>query len=169
MAQVANSSNKKQRFRDVKKGKISKQVKKERVKSSAPLVTNGQKAKAAVTDSFMLFMPILYIVMYAVMGGREGFQEHMLQGWIYALVPFIVVQTLFMVFGGGQTPGYRAYNLKVVDANSLETAPVFSIIFRNLAMILSILTIFGWLMIFIRKDKKGLHDILSNTTLTIKK
>ncbi|MCK4442521.1 MAG: RDD family protein, partial [Sulfurovaceae bacterium] len=153
-------------FRDVKKGKI-KPLEKKSKKSSSKLnfATNFQKTKAAITDSFMLLMPIMYIVFYLVMDGREGFAQHKLEGWIYILVPFIIVQSAFMFKGNGQTPGYKNYNLKVVDINTNQTPPLFSIVFRNIAMILSIVTIFGWAMMFIRKDKRGLHDLLSNTAV----
>jgi len=73
----------KQRFRDVKKGKVtpSQKSKKNSESSSLPFATNFQKTKAAITDSFMLLMPIMYIVFYLVMGGREGFAEDKLMGW----------------------------------------------------------------------------------------
>jgi len=156
----------KARFRDVKKGNI-KHIEKKSKKASSSLkfATNFQKTKSAITDSFMLLMPIMYIVFYLVMGSREEFAQHRLEGWIYILVPFIIVQSAFMFKGNGQTPGYKNYNLKVVDINTHQTPPLFSIIFRNIAMILSIVTIFGWAMMFIRKDKRGLHDLLSNTAV----
>jgi uncharacterized RDD family membrane protein YckC len=157
----------KQRFRDLKKGKITATPKKEKKTLSIPYANNKVKSKSAITDSFMLLMPIVYIVFYLVMDGRDGFAEDKLMGWIYILVPFIAVQSLFMIFGNGQTPGYRNYRLRVVDANSFEKAPIFSIVFRNIAMILSIVTLFGWLMMFFRKDKKGLHDLLSNTAVIV--
>jgi uncharacterized RDD family membrane protein YckC len=157
----------KPRFRDVKKGRVIPKSKNSSSKKDSKLrfATNFQKTKAAITDSFMLLMPIMYIVFYLVMGGREEFAENKLIGWIYILVPFIIVQTLFMYYGDGQTPGYKNYHLKVVDINTNQKPPLFSIIFRNLAMILSIITIFGWLMMFFRKDKRGLHDLLSNTAV----
>jgi len=156
----------KPRFRDVKKGKIANTKSKiDKNKSVLPFATNFQKVKAALTDTFMLLMPIMYIVFYLVMDGREDFAQHRLMGWIYILVPFIIIQSLFMYYGDGQTPGYKNYNLKVVDINTHKKPPFFSIVFRNLAMLLSIATIFGWLMMFFRKDKRGLHDILSNTAV----
>jgi uncharacterized RDD family membrane protein YckC len=156
----------KQRFRDVKKGKVRPIEKEEKeVKGSISFAPNIQKIKSAITDSFMLLMPIMYIVFYLVMDGREGFAEHKLEGWIYILVPFILVQSLFMFKGNGQTPGYRNYNLKVVDMETLETPPLSKIVLRNLSMLLSIVTIFGWLMMFLRKDRRGLHDLLSGTAV----
>ncbi|NEW60971.1 RDD family protein [Sulfurovum sp. bin170] len=157
----------KQRFRDLKKGKITEAPKKKSRETNIPYANNKIKSKAAITDSFMLMMPIMYAVIYLVMDNREDFEENMLIGWLYILVPFITVQTLFMFFGNGQTPGYRNYRLKVVDINSLEKPPLFSIIFRNTAMVLSIITVVGWLMMFFRKDNRGLHDFLSNTAVIV--
>ena len=157
----------KQRFRDIKKGKIVEKPEKKKKVKDIYFAPNKIKSKAAITDSFMLLMPIMYAVFYIVMGGREGFAEEKLIGWIYILIPFLTVQTLFMYFGNGQTPGYRNYEIKVVDINTLEKAPLFSIIFRNLAMFLALLTVVGWLMMFFRKDNRGLHDLLSNTAVVL--
>ena len=153
----------KQRFRDIKQGRVTPQTEEETKKVSILIAKNRQKTKAALTDSFMLMMPIVYIVMYFVMDGREAFESDMLIGWVYILVPFILVQTTFMWFGDGQTPGYRNYKIRVVDSKTLEKPPLFSIIFRNMMMVLSLITVVGWLMMFFRKDKKGLHDMLSQT------
>ena len=157
----------KQRFRDIKKGKITQRPEKKRKVADIHYANNKVKSKAAITDSFMLLMPIMYIVFYLVMGGREGFAENKLIGWLYILIPLITVQTLFMYFGNGQTPGYRNYELKVIDIHTLEKPPLFSIIFRNIAMVLAMVTVVGWLMMFFRKDNRGLHDFLSNTAVIL--
>ncbi|MCK4442709.1 MAG: RDD family protein, partial [Sulfurovaceae bacterium] len=112
----------KPRFRDVKKGNIKLLEKKSKISSpTLNFATNFQKTKSAITDSFMLLMPIMYIVFYLVMDGREDFAQHRLEGWIYILVPFIIVQSAFMFKGNGQTPGYKNYNLRVVDINTNQT------------------------------------------------
>ncbi len=158
----------KQRFRDIKKGNIKSidsKKKKTNNNINIPFATNFEKTKSAITDSFMLLMPIMYIVFYLVMDGREGFGQHKLEGWIYILIPFIIIQSTFMFKSDGQTPGYKNYNLKVIDIHTFKKPSLFSIVFRNLTMILSIATIFGWLIMFFRKDKRGLHDLLSNTAV----
>lgn len=159
----------KSRFRNIKQGKTtphtSPQASSKKHPNTPKFASNKQKIKAALTDSFMLLMPIMYIVFYLVMDGREGFAQDKLMGWVYILVPLITVQTLFMYWGGGQTPGYRAYELRVVDSQTYTQAPLFSLIFRNFAMLLSLATLVGWLMMFVRRDKKGLHDLLSQTAV----
>lgn len=161
----------KQRFREIKKGqtahKSSKDKQKEQKQDYSRYASSGQKIKAFLTDSFMLVMPIMYAVFYLVMGGREGFAAHKAMGWLYILVPLVIVQTIFM-WKSGQTPGYRAYELTVVDKRTGEK-PSFGIaLFRNMAAVLSLFSFFGWLMMFFRKDHKTLHDLLSGTE-TIKK
>jgi len=170
MAKTTNSSSeknfpRKQRFRNVKQGKTptEKEIKKTSLSTEnyAPV---GLKIKAFLTDAFMLVMPIMYVVFYLIMGGREGFAEDRVLGWIYILIPLVIVQTLFM-YRTGQTPGYRAYNIKLIDENSKEKPSAFIIIFRNLSAILSLFTLFGWLLMFFRKDHKTLHDLLSATAV----
>jgi len=161
----------KQRFRDVKQGKAAPVKRKEKRRISVSYereyATVGEKLKAFLTDSFMLLMPIMYIVFYLVMGGREGFAEHKALGWLYILVPLVIVQTIFMV-KTGQTPGYRAYDIEVIDESTGERPSLFLLLFRNLTATLSMATIFGWMLMFFRQDRKNLHDLLSNTAIVKK-
>jgi uncharacterized RDD family membrane protein YckC len=162
---------KRQRFRDIKQGKTlshaSDTQKETKDKKTLPYATIGDKVKAFLTDSFMLLMPIMYAVFYLVMGGREGFAAHKALGWLYILIPLVIVQTIFMA-KTGQTPGYRAYNIEVVDDTTGERPSLFLILFRNLAAVLSMATLFGWTLMFFRKDNKNLHDLLSGTSVVKK-
>jgi uncharacterized RDD family membrane protein YckC len=153
----------KQRFRDVKKGKI---INKE-IPIDAPLypyAKASQKIKAFLTDSFMLMMPIMYTVVYLIMGGREGFSDAKALGWIYIFIPLIIAQTIFMI-KTAQTPGYRAYNLMIIDEQTGKKPTAFIILFRNLCAVLSFFTLFGWVMMFFKKDAKTLHDLLTRTAV----
>ena len=159
----------KQRFREIKQGKVQEPTPK--VKSSSnqhDYASVGLKIKAFLTDAFMLLMPIMYVVFYLVMDGREDFAEHKLLGWFYILLPLIIVQTLFM-YKTGQTPGYRAYNITLIDEHTKKKPALFIILFRNLAAILSLFTFLGWALMFFRKDNKTLHDLLSATAVVNKK
>jgi len=163
----------KQRIREVKQGKISKDKKiihtKEKIQNQDIHYASVRlKIKAFLTDAFMLVMPIMYIVFYFVMGGREEFQENMFLGWVYILVPFILIQSIFMV-KTGQTPGYRNYRILLVDNHTKEIPSFGVILFRNLSAILSLFTLVGWMFMFFRKDNRNLHDILSATTIILKK
>ncbi len=158
----------KKRFRDVKQGKGKESVIEEVSSPSKwDYASSGSKIKAFLTDSFMLVMPIMYVVFYLIMGGREGFSEHKALGWVYILIPLVIVQTIFM-FKTGQTPGYRAYKLTLIDDFTGEKPSLFIILFRNLCAVLSLFTLFGWVMMFFRKDSKTLHDLLSRTAVIYK-
>jgi len=159
----------KQRFREIKQGKHQAKVSKKSPSSSKEIyASSGLRAKAFLTDAFMLLMPIMYVVFYLVMEGREDFAEHRILGWLYILLPLVTVQTLFM-YVSGQTPGYRAYNITLIDVHTKETPSLLRIIFRNLGAILSFLTFVGWLLMFFRRDHKTLHDLLSATAVVHKK
>ncbi len=159
----------KKRFRDVKQSKEKGEAIKEISSvNKRDYASTGSKIKAFLTDTFMLVMPIMYIVFYLIMGGREGFAEHKVLGWVYILVPLVIVQTIFM-FKTGQTPGYRAYSLTLIDDSTGEKPSLFVILFRNLCAVLSLFTLFGWVMMFFRKDSKTLHDLLSRTAVIYKK
>ena len=159
----------KQRFRDIKQGKIKSEAPKQKsVPHQNHYAPVGLKIKAFITDAFMLLIPIMYVVFYLVMDGREGFAEHRLAGWFYILLPLVIVQTIFM-YKTGQTPGYRAYNITLIDENTKKKPSLFIILFRNLAAILSFFTILGWALMFFRKDNKTLHDLLSATAVVTKK
>ena len=151
----------KPRFRDIKKGKTPLQTS---PSLTRPYASARSKIKAYLTDSFMLMMPIMYGVFYLLMGSREGFQEHMLLGWIYIFIPLIIVQTLFMI-KTAQTPGYRAYNLQIIDEYTGEKPRAWIILFRNILAMVSLFSVFGWVMMFFRKDSKTLHDLLSRTAI----
>lgn len=159
----------KQRFRDIRKGKAQRSgpQKEESSSKNDHYASSGLKIKAFLTDAFMLLMPIMYTVIYLILDGREDFAAHRLAGWIYLLVPLISVQTLFMYFTG-QTPGYRAYNITLIDEKTKKKPSLFIIIFRNISAILSFFTLLGWMMMFFRKDSKTLHDLLSSTALVHK-
>jgi len=124
----------------------------------------ADKTKAFITDSFMLLMPIMYIVAYFVMGGLQEFSEHKAEGWIAILLPNFVVVFLFF-WRSGQTPGCRAYEIKLVDSTTGERAHPLAIALRYYFELISIASLFGLLMAFFRKDHKCLHDLLSGTVL----
>ncbi|WP_309499666.1 RDD family protein [Sulfurovum sp.] len=159
----------KQRFRSVRQGKTHDEISASKhLSKKGDYASAGLKIKAFLTDAFMLLMPIMYIVFYVLMDGREDFAAHKMLGWFAILLPLAIAQTLFMYLTG-QTPGYRAYRITLIDENTKEKPSLFVIIFRNLAAILSLFTLVGWALMFFRKDNKTLHDLLSATAVVNKK
>jgi len=120
--------------------------------------------KAFITDTFMLLMPIMYIVAYLMMGSLQEFSEHKLEGWTAILIPNFIIVFLFF-WRSGQTPGCRAYDIRLVDSKTGEKAHPLAIALRYYFELISIITIIGLMMAFFRKDRKCFHDLLSGTVL----
>ena len=156
---------KKQRFRDTKQNRETKTdyVEKPRI----PFATSGIKAKAFLTDVFMLLMPLLYVSIYVVHDGLEDVASHKLEAWAYALIPFLVILTIFMLKDEGRTPGARAQGLKVIEFHSLNKPSLFSIIFRNFSLLFSLFIPIFWFIPFFRKDKRTVHDLVSATCVIV--
>ena len=156
---------KKQRFRDTKQNRETKTdyVEKPRI----PFATSGIKAKAFLTDVFMLLMPLLYVSIYLIHDGLEDVASHRLETWAYAMIPFLVILSIFMYKDEGRTPGARAQGLKVIEFHTLNKPSLFSIVFRNFSLLFSLFIPIFWFIPFFRKDKRTLHDLLSATCVIV--
>lgn len=121
--------------------------------------------KAFIVDSFMITMPIMYFVVYMVMGSGEAFSEDRVYGWaiILALHAFVILGFLIIK---KETPGMRAYKLKLIHSSAQKQINIFQILLRYILMLITSVTIFG-LLPFFRKDKKTFQDLFSNTYLSI--
>jgi uncharacterized RDD family membrane protein YckC len=156
------------RWRDTKKAKLT-EIKKDTKSNEDNNVDNLNatvltRAKAFVTDSFMIVMPIMYISIYLIMGGRELFEQNMTLGWAFILIPYLIITVLFTVLKG-QTPGYKAYEIKVVDNRTHQNIDLLTSVLRFIIYILSIISIIGVLVPYFRKDGKTIQDLLSSTAV----
>ena len=127
----------------------------------APVVL---RLKAFLTDTFMITMPILYLVIYAVMGSREGFHEHMGEGWLIILVLHFAATMAFWMLKG-QTPGMKAYELLLIDSQSGARPGVVKLVLRYVMLQVAILSFFGMFLPFFLKSRDGLHDLVSGTCI----
>ncbi|HIP02666.1 MAG TPA: RDD family protein [Campylobacterales bacterium] len=155
------------RWRDVKQNKITHKDEAKEIKeteSSLPYATYGDKIKAFITDTFLLSMPIFYAVIYLVFGNREGFQNDMLLGWFYILGPLGVVIVLFY-FISGQTPGMKAYDIKVIDNKTGEKPSLLLAILRFFFFNVVLFSFIGLFFSFLREDRRGIYDLLSGTSV----
>lgn len=87
------------------------------------------------------------------------------------IIFYILSSTYFVltVYCNGATIGKTLMNIKVIgdDNNKLS---LFNIIYREtVGRYLSSILYIGYILIFINKDKKALHDILSNTQVVYNK
>ncbi len=149
------------RFRTVKKGSTPTQKPQPNQPQHPAIASIVDRIKALITDLFMLLMPILYVVFYMVMGGREAFAQHQAMGWAYIIVPHFIIVTLFL-WKKQQTPGAKAYNILLVNKAG-ERPTLGAIVLRYYTQLLGFLTIVGIFLPLFRKDKKSLHDLLSAT------
>ena len=78
-----------------------------------------ERIKAFIVDMFMIMMPIMYTTTYIVMDGKLDFQTNELARWATAVIYGIVVISFWKI--SGQTPGLKAYDLKLVESESSRT------------------------------------------------
>ncbi|MEA1982467.1 MAG: RDD family protein [Campylobacterota bacterium] len=148
------------RFRDLKKQSVHK--KNQTTQLPTPSYARFvDKIKAFITDMFMIYAPILYIIAYVVMGGKDEFQSSQMAPFIGVTIYGLIYAVLISKFG--QTPGKKAYTMKVVDDTTHENISFFRALFRFLAFLFSATILLGLFTGFYRKDKKSLHDIICNT------
>ena len=149
------------RFRKLKQQ--SKQNTKQKTKDTQtiPYAKFVDKIKAFITDMFMIYAPILYVIAYIVMGGKDEFQSSQLAPLLGVSMYGLIYGVLISKFG--QTPGKKAYTIKVVDDRTHKNISFFRAIFRFLAFLFSATILLGLFTGFYRKDKKALHDIICNT------
>ena len=123
--------------------------------------------KAFTTDTFLIMMPIIYAVFYVVMGSREEFAQHMGMGWVYIMIPHFIITIGFWKFADlGQTPGMKAYEVRLVDASSKDSeVSIISLINRYIFTTLSIALLLPLMVPYINKERKTLQDIVSNTMI----
>jgi len=148
------------RFRKLKKQ--SKQKHQQKNSSQKVKYANSiDKIKAFITDMFMIYAPILYFLAYVVMDGKDAFQNSQLAPFIGVTLYGLIYATLISKFG--QTPGKKAYAIKVVDDKTHENISFLRALWRFLTFLFSATILLGLFTGIYRKDKKSLHDILSNT------
>ena len=147
------------RFRDIKKQQ--KQEHKSKDKKIVYYASYPDKIKALITDMFMIYAPILYLIAYVILDGKDAFQSsqwaQLLGVTLYGLIYAVLIAKF------GQTPGKKAYDIKVVDDKTYQNIGFFRAFIRFVAFLFSATILLGLLTPFYRKDKKALHDIICST------
>ncbi|MEA3499374.1 MAG: RDD family protein [Campylobacterota bacterium] len=154
------------RWRDTKKGKIKSKVEETKVeKDDTYLICASPlyRIKAFITDMFMIMMPIMYITTYLIMDGAESFKGSEDARWITMII-YGIITVIFWV-KKGQTPGFKAYDLRLVDDNTKKTVSFGIAVARYFMFIISAVTIVGAILPFFRKDKKTLQDVIMQTSV----
>ena len=159
------------RWRDAKKGKISLKEKDLKEKNNSiiddkNLASIPARIKAFITDTFLITTPIFYLTIYFIMGSGDIFSQNKAYGWLIIFsTHFIAVMSFWLK--KGQTPGLKAYEGKIVDYKSKKKISISQAFVRYMMTLLTILSVFGIFLPFLRKDKKTLQDLLSNTCVII--
>jgi uncharacterized RDD family membrane protein YckC len=131
--------------------------------SGASYATLSSRIKAFIVDMFMIYVPLLYLITYVVLGGKEEFQASQTAPFVAVLLYGVIYA--FFLAKIVQTHGKRAYELKVVDDKNFEKIGFFRALLRFVLFLVSATTLLGLLVPLYRKDKKALHDIVIKTVV----
>ena len=153
------------KWRDVKQNRIQ-ETKVETINKSSrdELASLPSRLKAFLTDTFLITTPILYIVIYLVMGSGEEFSQNRSLGWG---IIFTVHALIILIFWlkNGQTPGLKAYDIKLVDNLTKQRVSVIQVLVRYLTTLFAVVSIFLLFVPFFNKEKKTFQDIISKTVI----
>ena len=154
------------KWRDVKQNRVKERnVLNSKIKSpKSDLASLGSRLKAFLTDTFLITTPILYIVIYLIMGSGEDFAQNRSLGWgiIFSVHALII---LIFWLKNGQTPGLKAYDIKLVDANTKQRVSILQVLIRYVVTFFAVISIFLLFMPFFNKEKKTIQDLLSKTVI----
>ena len=114
--------------------------------------------KAQVVDTFMLYMPLLYVIAYFILGDSQSFRDSNLAPFS-AIFIYSMISTIF-VYKTGQTPGKRAYDIKIVDEKTGENLSFIKSLLRFIVFMFSSSILLGVIISFFRDDKKMLQDLV---------
>ena len=154
------------KWRDVKQNRgLEEKSNNSKIKSpKSDLASLPSRLKAFLLDTFLITTPILYIVIYLIMGSGEEFSQNRVMGWgIIFFVHSIIILILWLK--NGQTPGLKAYDIKLVDNLTKQRVSVIQVLVRYITTLFAVVSIFLLFTPFFNKDKKTFQDILSNTII----
>jgi len=142
---------------------------------------------ASFLDTLFLALPVGIVIYFLSNGNWFDFTQYQqniqmaMSGNLHALdnqphtsfkweflfeISVLVVTILFWDNWRGATPGKKFLHVKIVDAKTLEDITNKQAITRSLAYIPSALLFgIGFFMIALRKDKRGLHDLIAGTAV----
>ena len=149
------------RFRKLKNQKNHPKKSQTQEKKSYLVSSYTARIKAFIIDMFMVYAPILYILTYLILDGKEAFLSSELAPLFGVTLYGLIYAFLLSKFG--QTPGKKAYGLRVLNARDGKNISFFQAILRFVGFLFSATILIGLLFPLYRKDKKGLHDLIAST------
>jgi len=149
------------RWRDVKKNKNISTTKENIIDGLC--ISPLDRIKAFITDMFLIMMPIMYVTTYVIMDGKDSFQGSEIARWITMIIYGVITVTFWVK--KGQTPGFKAYDLILIDDKTNTTLSIVKATLRYFLFLVSAVTILGSLIPFFRKDKKTFQDLVMQTSV----
>lgn len=163
------------------KWRTIKHAKNPRETTEKPAVYAGFWARTLgfVTDVFMIGMPVSLLIMMTFGYDQvksAGAMDVILQtekavthapdptGSIVQVLVSLAIYILFW-HTSGQTPGKKMARTVVVDAKTLQRASWLKLVVRFVGYFLSMITLVGFFIGLLRKDKRTLHDLISGTAV----
>lgn len=128
--------------------------------ASSPI---SSRIKAFVVDMFMIMMPLSYITTYILMDGKDDFQGSQAARWSIAIVYGLII--IIFWISKGQTPGLKAYSMKIINEKTKQKISLPRAILRYIAFLIASMTVVLAFMPFFRKDKKTFQDLVSKTII----
>lgn len=115
-----------------------------------------QRFKAFITDIFMIYMPILYITTYVILGSKEALWAS--QSAIFACVVVYGIITSAIFAHNGQSCGYMYAKIILKKDNGKEIGFATAFV-RFVIFCVSFGLIVGLFVPLVRKDRRFLHDL----------
>jgi len=143
---------------------------------------------ASLADTIFLALPVAVVIYFLSDGNWFDFSQYQ-QNISYAMsgnaakalanqpqtslrwellfeISVLIVTMVFWRRWRGATPGKKFVHIKIVDAKTLKDIDNRQAITRSFGYIASTLAfLIGFIMIAIRADKRGLHDLLAGTVV----
>jgi uncharacterized RDD family membrane protein YckC len=156
------------RWRDIKQNRTTtnnkNRLKKDTQQSNNIVCASVlNRFKSYVVDTFMITMPIMYFVIYLVIGSLQEFSAVKLYGWgiIFALHALAILAFWLIK---QESPGMRAYELKLINNNPEKSINIVQYLIRYIVTVISSVTLLCLVPLF-RKDNQALQDMLSGTSI----
>ncbi len=133
--------------------------------------SRGKRLAAAIIDIFLVMFCVQPFVQHF---NLEQFAENpfnappeiLFKILMYEVLVFFMLN-IFILYRSGQTIGKRLCNIAIVDMTNQKPKLVALVFNRYLIqlvmMVLPFLNVVDILLIFFRKDKRCLHDLIANT------
>lgn len=115
-----------------------------------------QRFKAFITDIFMIYMPILYITTYVILGSKEALWAS--QSAIFSCVVVYGIITSAIFAHNGQSCGYMYAKIILKKDNGKEIGFATAFV-RFVIFCVSFGLIVGLFVPLVRKDRRFLHDL----------